>query len=112
MPRTQSPLETGPDPSDLKAQIMRWRVAHPQATFAEIEIAATRQLAALRADLIAHVLAACEPEAAPSCPTCSGTMHRVGTQTRTVTTSGPAEVTVTGKRYRCSACGAELSPPR
>lgn len=110
MPRTQSPLETGPNPSDLKAQIMRWRVAHPQATFAEIEIEATRQLAALRADLIAHVLAACEPEAAPSCPTCSGTMHRVGTQTRTVTTSGPAEVPVTGKRYRCSACGAELPP--
>ena len=37
-------------------------------------------------------------------------MQRVGTRTRTLSTSQAEPVTVTGHRDRCSACGAELSP--
>ncbi len=89
-----------------------WRAAHPDATFAEIEVEATRQVAALRADLIAAAVAAGDPPEAPACPTCGRSMDRNGTRTRTITTSGPEAVTVRGGRYRCSACGVELFPPR
>ncbi len=69
-------------------------------------------MAALRAELIAVALATGEPEAAPVCAACGVPMQRVGDQQRTITTSGPEAVTVRGGRYRCSACGVELFPPR
>lgn len=112
MPRAADCLHPVPVPADLQARMTAWRRAHPAATFADMEGEATRQVAALRAELIAVALAAGEPETAPACLTCGARMHRVGEQTRTVTTSGPEPVTVTGGRYRCSACGTELSPPR
>lgn len=112
MPRDDSPLDRIPAPDALTARMTAWRTAHSRATFAEMEVEATRQVAALRAELIAVALAAGEPETAPTCGECSNPMHRVGDQERTITTSGPESVTVRGGRYRCSACGAELSPPR
>lgn len=112
MPRAADPLQPVPVPADLHERMTAWRRAHPQATFADLEGEATRQVAALRAELIAVALAAGEPETAPACPTCGAIMQRVGERTRTVTTSGPERVDVTGGRYRCSACGAELFPPR
>ncbi len=112
MPHATDPLHPVPLPADLQARMTAWRRAHPTATFADMEGEATRQVAALRAELIAVALATGEPETAPACPACDAVMQRVGTQTRTVTTSGPERVTVRSGRYRCSACGAELSPPR
>lgn len=112
MSRTPPTLDPVPAPDALKARMTDWRQAHPQATFADLEIEATRQVAALRAELIAVALAAGNPVAAPACPTCAATMVRVGIRTRTLTTSQAEPVTVAGGRYRCSACGAELSPPR
>lgn len=112
MPRATDRLDPVPIPADLRQRMTAWRQAHPRATFADMEVEATRQVAALRAELIAVALAASEPETAPACPTCSRPMVRVGARTRTVTTSGAEPVTVSGGRYRCSACGAELFPPR
>lgn len=112
MPRVVDPLNPVPVPTELRERMTAWRQAHPTATFADMEGEATRQVAALRAELIAVALAAGEPETAPTCPACGGPTQRVGERTRTVTTSGPERVTVTGGRYRCSTCGAELSPPR
>jgi len=88
-----------------------WRAAHPQATFAEIEVEATRQVAALRATLIAAALETGEPDTAPDCAACGRTMTRAGTATRKIITSHHERVTVTGHRYRCSTCGVELFPP-
>jgi len=73
-----------------------------------MEVEAERQVAALRAELIA--IAAGAPKTAPICPTCGTPMQRVGQRTRTVLTRGAVPVTLTGGRYRCSACGAELPP--
>ncbi|MDQ3655207.1 MAG: hypothetical protein M3457_09020 [Chloroflexota bacterium] len=114
-PPTRDPIPApdAPDaPDALKARMTDWRQAHPRATFADLEIEATRQVAALRAELIGVALAAGDPATAPACPTCAATLVRVGTRTRTITTSQSAPVTVAGGRSRCSACGAELSPPR
>lgn len=101
--------------SDRDTSVMEgmrvWRAAHPRATFAEIEVEATRQVAALRAALIAAALEEGEPDTAPDCAACGRTMIRVGTTTREIVTSHREQVTVTGHRYRCSVCGTELSPP-
>ena len=112
MARATDPLHPDPMPAALRERMTAWRQAHPQATFADLEVEATRQVSALRAELIAVALAAGEPETAPGCPTCGAALQRVGGRTRMVTTSGPAQVPVTGGRSRCSACGAELCPPR
>jgi hypothetical protein len=79
-----------------------WRRTHPTATFADMEVEATCQVAALRAELIAVALAAGEPETAPACPACGVATQRVGERTRTVTTSGLERVAVTGGWQRCS----------
>ncbi len=112
MPRTPSPLDPVPAPDALTERMTAWRTAHPQATFAAMEVEATRQVAALRAALIAVALAVGEPETAPACATCGATMQRVGSRQRTITTSGPERVTVRGGRYRCPACRTERFPPR
>lgn len=88
-----------------------WRAAHPQATFAEIEVEATRQVAALRRALIAAAAAEASAEA-PVCPDCGRGMGRNGMRTRTLITSQAERVVITGPRYRCSVCGTELFPPR
>jgi len=105
-------LDPMPVPDALIVRMTAWRQAHPQATFRDLEIEATRQVATLRAALIAVALTTGEAVTAPDCPTCGTTMRRVGTRRRTITTSQAESVTVAGVRYRCSACGAELPPPR
>jgi hypothetical protein len=98
--------------ADHAAAMRAWRAAHPDATFAEIEVEATRQVAALRAELIATALEAEPAATAPVCAACCRTMVRNGTRTRTLCTSQQERVPIRGARYRCPACGAELSPPR
>lgn len=112
MPSTTSPLDPVPAPEALKERMTAWRTAHPRATFAEMEVEATRQVAALRAELLAVALAAGAEETTPTCPTCDRVMQRIGMHQRTLTVSEAERVTVTGRRYRCSACGTELFPPR
>jgi hypothetical protein len=99
-------------PAALVAAMRAWRAAHPTATFAEIEVEATRQVAALRRALIQAAVTDAAPATAPCCPDCGRSMARNGTRTRTLVTSGGEMVPITGARYRCSACGAELFPPR
>lgn len=107
LPLTRDPM---PVPDALIVRMTEWRQAHPQATFRDLEIAATRQVATLRAELLAVALTTGEPGTAPGCPTCGTTMVRIGMRRRTITTSQAESVTVAGVRYRCAACGAELSP--
>jgi predicted RNA-binding Zn-ribbon protein involved in translation (DUF1610 family) len=108
--RTDHPV---PVASPVMLATMRaWRAAHPQATFAAIEREARRQVAALEAELIAVALDRAEPAEVPACPDCGRAMVRNGTRTRTITASHGERVTCSGARYRCSACGAELFPPR
>ncbi len=89
-----------------------WRRAHLDATFAEIEIEATRQVAGVRAGLIATALEVAAPTGAPVCAPCGRVMVRDGGRTRTIITSQQEPVAVRGQRYRCPACGAGLFPPR
>ena len=104
---------SAPDPlsADLRAALAQWRVAHPQATLAEIERAVDQQLSASRAGLIAATAMASADER-PSCPACGEPMHRASQRSLTLTTAHEGEVTLTGQTYQCPACGAGLFPPR
>ncbi len=110
MPVQTAQTDAGASPAML-ATMRAWRAAHPLATFAEIEIEAMRQVAALRTELITTALEGAESESVPSCAGCGEAMVRNGTRTRTMVTSQHERVPITGHRYRCPACGAELSPP-
>lgn len=98
--------------ASVQEAMRAWRAAHPRATFAEIEVEAARQVAALRAELIRSAVEDGESELVPDCATCGRAMVRDGTRTRTITTRYQEQVTVTGQRYRCPTCGAGRFPPR
>jgi transposase len=111
-------MSTPPDPvPSLKAfaatteRLRQWRATHPTATLREIERETDRQLARVRADLVASVAQTGATAARPDCPHCGQPMRRVGVRQRTVTTTQEEHLHLAGARYRCSACGAELFPP-
>lgn len=106
-----SPADHPQTDASLRAGMRTWRAAHPTATLAEIEREATRQLAGLRTELIAAAIPSEAAEAVPMCTTCRQPMRRIGTRHRTIITDQHQTLTLTGPRYRCSACGAELFPP-
>ncbi len=91
-------------------QLRQWRAAHPTATLREIERETDRQLARVRADLVARIAQGSERPARPDCPSCGRLMRRVGVRQRTVTTAQEGQLHLHGARYRCSACGTELFP--
>lgn len=99
-------------PVALQARMRAWLQDHPTATLLEMEVEVEHQLAAVRADLLATIVADRVTDERPACPSCGTMMWQVGQRTRTVRTRGGEPLTVRGNRYRCSACGAELFPPR
>jgi YgiT-type zinc finger domain-containing protein len=99
--------------------IRDWRVAHPKATFAEIQAAVDERLDRLRARMLQEVtLASRAAEGAelplqdrPPCPECGERMAPRGTRERTVTVQGDQSVTLARSYWVCPACEAGLFPP-
>jgi hypothetical protein len=89
-----------------------WRTAHPDATLKDIEQEVDRQLAAMRAGLIAAT-ATTGPVAAlpPPCPACGGPMRWEGDRTRHLTTTHNEAIALTRRYARCPECGTGLFPP-
>lgn len=104
---------SGNDPAMLTidAALRRWRTAHPEATFTEIEQAVDAQWRAVRAGLLAD-LAGTGDAPDPHCPDCGVRLVRRGTQTRTLWTQGEEPVALTRSYATCPACGGGLFPPR
>ena len=95
------------------AQLTQWRTDHPRATFAEIEAATDRHLAAVRARVLRDVALASAAVSTPAtCPACGVRMQARGTETRTLVTDHDQAVPLTRTRAVCPACGAGLFPPR
>lgn len=94
--------------SSLVETMRAGRATNYQATVAEIEREAARQVAAVQTELIHAALATREPAPAPECPTCGRVMVHNRTRTRTITTSQAGGATLTGSR--CSACRTALFP--
>ena len=102
------------------AALKQWRTEHPQATWAQIEAEQTERLAGLVARLqhdLAEASAAtdfrgCAAAARPPCPRCGAALAAVGQAERRLTTAQDRPVVLERTRGRCSACGAEVFPPR
>lgn len=104
MLRTLNPLDPGPAPARSGRPPGGW--LRPRSRQVALRCA-TRLVVTLRAEVIAVALATGNPETAPAR---AATTQRVGRRQRTITTSHAERVTVTGRRYRCSAYRAELPP--
>lgn len=94
-----------------------WRALHPTATLAEIEQEIDRQLAHLRAQVVADVALASAATAVGSdppaaCPDCGGRLRDEGPQERTMQTVGHAPVILRRDYATCVQCGRRLFPPR
>jgi predicted RNA-binding Zn-ribbon protein involved in translation (DUF1610 family) len=97
-----------------------WRVAHPRATFAEIEREVDRRLAGLRAKMLEDMaLTSCAADVAgtpvgerPRCPDCGAEVVPRGQHTRTVLTDGGAAVELRRDYATCPSCGRGVFPPR
>jgi len=95
-----------------------WRLQHPQATFAEIEVALDARLSALRTRMLQDVALAsaaaqlgAAPETRPVCPACGGRLAGRGQKTRAVAVTHEQTVTLPRTYAVCSACGTGLFPP-
>jgi YgiT-type zinc finger domain-containing protein len=104
---------------EIMTGMREWRVAHPRATFAEIQEAVDERLDRLRARLLEEIALASraaeggaltEPER-PSCPACGTRMTPRGTRTRTVLVQGDQPVTLRRSYFWCPRCEAGVFPP-
>lgn len=108
---------------ELAAEVMtgfkEWRLAHPKATFKEIEAALDERWTAARARALqdaalssaaATVSAAHEAER-PCCPQCGHVVQARGQETRTLTTTGDQPIRLTRSYARCPSCGTGFFPP-
>lgn len=112
--------------------IKEWRLQHPTATFAEIEVAVDERLSAVRARMLADVALTSAATtvsevplvARPPCPVCAaggggrpgsgpgqGRLEARGRHTREVTVTYGRTVTLTREYAVCSVCGTGLFPP-
>jgi YgiT-type zinc finger domain-containing protein len=96
-----------------------WRIAHPKATFAQIEAALDERLNRMRARMLedaARASASSEwagkPEAErPTCPCCGSVLTSRGQQERSVQTQGGRQVRLKRSYGVCPTCGVGLFPP-
>jgi hypothetical protein len=109
--------DTERSPEDLQQTLRQWRVAHPHATFAEMEVVVEEQLAGLRATLLEALvlpLAAQpgEPDAArPWCTHCGRALVWRGTHERRLTVAGEQQVRLRRAYASCPTCGVGVFPP-
>lgn len=98
------------------ASVAQWRVAHPQATLAEIEQAVDEQMHRLRARMIeqtAQASAAAGNEASQGqvCEQCGKPLQARGRAKRRWQTQGGQQVEVERSYLSCPQCGGGFFPP-
>jgi hypothetical protein len=101
---------------EIYAAVADWRVAHSQATLAEIEQAVDEQMNRLRARMIeqaAHVSAAAESEANQGlvCEQCGQPRHSRGRAKRRWETHEEQQVEVERTYVSCRQCGGGVFSP-
>lgn len=104
--------------TEVQEAMKEWRREHPKATMLQIELETERQLARLRAQMVADVAqysaAACFSEQAaeqrPRCPHCGGPLQPRGTHERRVLVHGEGEARLTREHATCRQCGEAFFP--
>jgi len=99
--------------------IKEWRLAHPKATFKEIETALDERLAKVRARMLQDVALASRaadlrvrPEGErEGCPRCGHPLEHQGEETRSLTTHYNQSIELSRSYALCPICGTRLFPP-
>jgi hypothetical protein len=101
--------------------IKEWRLAHPKATFREIEQAVHERMSRLEARLLQDAALASRtagdwneaPEGdRPCCPVCQTPLQGRGKHARRLQGTGGQEVRLVRSYGTCPTCGVGLFPPR
>jgi ribosomal protein S27AE len=108
------------DIAEIVSGMKEWRLAHPRATFAEIEEAVDAKFDAARARLVGELAQASraadqggQAEADRArCPDCGGRLRPRGRGERAVVVRGGEEVRLRRDYAVCPACGTGVFPPR
>jgi predicted RNA-binding Zn-ribbon protein involved in translation (DUF1610 family) len=89
-----------------------WRLAHPKATLKEIEQELDRELAQVKARMLADVaMESAVEEQAAVCPSCGSEMVWRGEHTRRLVTQHDQEVEIKRHYAVCPTCGVGIFPP-
>lgn len=111
--------ELARESAEIVTGLCDWRVAHPTATFAELEAVVDERLDAVRARLLGDLAVASQAaggteideDTRPTCPECGRPMDARGQRTRHLTVPGNQTIPLTRRYWVCPACGAGLFPP-
>jgi YgiT-type zinc finger domain-containing protein len=98
-------------PEPIRRALTAWHATHPDATFAEIEVAVEEQLRTLRAQLLADYAGTAHHDEHPACPRCGATMVPRRRARRTVITQGEHPVQLERSQVVCPECGETVFPP-
>jgi RNase P subunit RPR2 len=105
---------------EVLSGMKEWRLAHPKATFREIEQAVEERVNRLKARMLQDAALASEardwtlePEQQrPTCPRCGTTLQARGTHARRLQAIGGQDITLSRSYGTCPTCGVGLFPPR
>ena len=104
---------------EVLSGVKEWRVAHPKATFREIEDAVHERMSRLEAQLLQETALASEltdwqqaqPAERPTCPNCSTALVSRGKRQRALQSRGGQTIKVMRTYGTCPSCGMGLFPP-
>ena len=99
--------------AELREGMQAWRKQHPKATLDEIETELNRQVALLRAAVLAETVAtskAVKAEEEVVCPVCGTKMVREGQHKRKLKTYGGQALELVREYVRCPRCGQGFFP--
>jgi RNase P subunit RPR2 len=104
---------------EILSGMKEWRLAHPKATFREIEQEASERVSRLQARMIQDAALASPTadwqslpqEERPTCPHCDKALIPRGKQKRRIQGSGGREVELRRSYGTCPSCGMGLFPP-
>jgi len=105
---------------EVLSGMKEWRLAHPKATFREIEQAVEQRVNRLKARMLqdASLASAAKdwrdaPERErPTCPVCRTALQARGQHQRRVQVTGGHDITLSRTYGTCPTCGTGLFPPR
>lgn len=105
---------------EVLSGMKEWRLAHPKATFREIEQAVEERVNRLKAQMLQDAALASEArdwtqepkERRPNCPVCRTPLQARGKHSRRLQTTGGQDITLSRTYGTCPTCGTGLFPPR
>jgi hypothetical protein len=105
---------------EVLSGMKEWRLAHPKATFREIEEAVHERVSRLEAQMLQETALASEhtdwgqtpSEERPRCPHCGTALQARGKRKRVLQSQGGHPITLKRSYGTCPACGMGLFPPR